>query len=312
MALDLEETKKGSDGFFLRSDVRETAGISGAPVIGDFTSAQHDHTNAAAGGTVDHTNITSIGTNSHSQIDTHIGNTANPHSVILSDLATAGEGIDFSGSTINGENASTSNKGIASFDNADFQVTSGVVTLDADICKTLDGDTGTANAAVHNFDILGGVGITTVGGSPTGDDLTISAPLLANKTSYWSCAAANFHATAPDSDGILLTTGSNQIEVDTGDDVIFVAPVSLPQGAVVTAAIVYMNAAGETWTLARADHARSSGVETMGTAAPSTEDTSISNATIDNNTYSYFFYTSTLSQSRFIFSARITYTTDYD
>ena len=149
---------------FTQRDVRETAGIVGNPTIGDFTSAQHDHTNAAAGGTIDHTNVTSIGTNSHSQIDTHIGNTANPHSVIASDVVSAGEGIDVDGAgVISGENASTSNKGIASFDNADFQVTTGVVTLDADIAKTFDGDTGTATTAVHNIDILGGTGISTVG-----------------------------------------------------------------------------------------------------------------------------------------------------
>ena len=161
MVLDLEDKK-----LFKQKDVRETAGISGTPIIGDFTSSQHSHAAAGAtGGTVDHANLTSIGGNSHAQVDSHISNTANPHSVILSDVATAGEGIDFSGATIQGENASTSNKGIASFDNADFQVTSGVATLDANICKTLDGDSGTATAAVHNFDILGGTGISTVGES---------------------------------------------------------------------------------------------------------------------------------------------------
>ncbi|KKK77805.1 hypothetical protein LCGC14_2849890 [marine sediment metagenome] len=188
MALDLEETKKGEDGFFLRSDVRETAGISGTPIIGDFTSAQHDHASAAGGGTVDHLNVTSIGTNSHSQIDTHVDGDGSDHSDVVANTSashaqshnqashtddyTPGEGINISaGNEISGENATVTNKGIAAFDNADFQVTSGVVTLDADVAKTFDGDSGTATTAIHNIDILGGVGITTLGAN---NDITIT------------------------------------------------------------------------------------------------------------------------------------------
>lgn len=170
-------------------DVRETAGISGTPIIGDFTSSQHSHAGAGAtGGTVDHANLTSIGSNSHAQVDTHIGNTANPHSVILTDLASPGEGIDFSGSTIQGENATTSNKGIAAFDNDDFQVTSGVVTLDADVAKTFDGDSGTATTAIHNIDILGGTGISTLGAN---NDITITSTHASDDGSSHADVATN-------------------------------------------------------------------------------------------------------------------------
>ncbi len=92
-------------------------------------------------------------------------------------VITAGEGIDFDDAgakstfTINGENATTTNKGIASFNTDDFSVTSGAVSLDADVCKTIDGDSGTATAAIHNFDILGGTGIDTLGAN---NDITIS------------------------------------------------------------------------------------------------------------------------------------------
>lgn len=117
-------------GIFNRRDVRDTALIAGTPKIGDFTSAQHNHSATASGGTVDHANITTIGTNSHAQVDTHIANTANPHTVVLTDVAAPGEGIDFSGSSILGEDATTTNKGICSFNSTDFDVAGGAVTID--------------------------------------------------------------------------------------------------------------------------------------------------------------------------------------
>ncbi len=63
-------------------------------------------------------------------------------------VLTAGEGIDFSDTgakgtlTINGEDASTTNKGIASFDASDFDTAAGVVTID---------DSGVDHDATTNF-----------------------------------------------------------------------------------------------------------------------------------------------------------------
>ncbi len=192
MVIDIpKETTGDKDGFFLRSDVRETAGISGAPTIGDFTSAQHAHNNAATGGTIDHPNLTSVGSHTHSQIDTHVDGDGSDHSDVAANTAAShaeshnmashtddyseGEGINISaGNVISGENATITNKGIASFATADFSVASGVVSASGNTCKTLDGDTGTATASSHNFDILGGEGIDTVGES---NNITISAEI---------------------------------------------------------------------------------------------------------------------------------------
>lgn len=94
-------------------------------------------------------------------------------------VLTPGEGINFADTgpkgtlTINGENATDGgNKGIASFNPDDFSVTAGAVSVEDNILKTIDGDTGTATGSLHNIDILGGDGISTAGAS---NDITITA-----------------------------------------------------------------------------------------------------------------------------------------
>ena len=91
-------------------------------------------------------------------------------------VLTMGEGLDMSDAgagstiTINGENATDTNKGISSFDLADFTVTAGAVALKDSVVTTADGDTGTATASAHNLDFIGGTHITTTGAS---NDITI-------------------------------------------------------------------------------------------------------------------------------------------
>ena len=92
-------------------------------------------------------------------------------------VLTAGEGMNLTDGgagttiTVSGEDATDANKGIGSFVLVDFTVASGAVSLKDSVCKTIDGDTGTATAVTHNFDILGGTAITTAG---SGNDITIT------------------------------------------------------------------------------------------------------------------------------------------
>jgi hypothetical protein len=58
----------------------------------------------------------------------------------------AGEGIDFSAGVISGENASTSNKGVASFSSTDFNVSSGAVSLKDSAIKDIVGTMVTGNS----------------------------------------------------------------------------------------------------------------------------------------------------------------------
>ncbi|KKL23785.1 hypothetical protein LCGC14_2421940, partial [marine sediment metagenome] len=89
----------------------------------------------------------------------------------------------------------------------------------------------------------------------------------------------------------------------------FQAPVFLPHGAVVTGAVVYGSDAGTTWklVLAPVDAADTTNT-TMATAAVGTEDSSITSATINNNTTRYCLNISGMSNGDIIYGARITYT----
>ena len=86
-----------------------------------------------------------------------------------------GEGIDttISGDTItiSAEDATTSNKGVASFATADFGVSSGEVSLDDAVVKTVTTDSGALTPSSHGFSILGGEGMDV---THTGTTITVA------------------------------------------------------------------------------------------------------------------------------------------
>jgi len=92
----------------------------------------------------------------------------------------AGEGIDTVASgqtiTISGEDATITNKGIASFATADFNVTTGAVELKDTVLKAITTDTGALTIATHGISILGGEGVDVTHASSTitiaGEDAT--------------------------------------------------------------------------------------------------------------------------------------------
>lgn len=74
-----------------------------------------------------------------------------------------GEGVDVTHSgtsiTVAGEDASTTNKGVASFNSDDFNTTDGHVELEDTVLKTISTDSGPFNPVSHGISILGGEGI---------------------------------------------------------------------------------------------------------------------------------------------------------
>ena len=131
-------------------------------------------------------------------------------------------------------------------------------------------------------------------------------PAIPHGIYYWSCPGTAFQANQPDIQDISYNTSSGVLASDT-ITVVVSHIIGLPNGAIVTGAIVYGNDAGETWQMRRT--LLSTSVDSsMASNNINSEDTSITNATIDNSLYCYIFKTSTLDAADIIYGARITYT----
>lgn len=130
---------------------------------------------------------------------------------------------------------------------------------------------------------------------------------ITSKTAYITWPGLMFQAVNPDTDQV-TNNPSDGILVINADGITVLAPVNLPDGSIITGAVVYGIAAGETWSLRR-QVVNGDDLITMGSGNIGTEDTSISDSTIDNSNYFYFFITSSLDTNDDIRSARIKYTT---
>jgi hypothetical protein len=128
-----------------------------------------------------------------------------------------GEGIDTSINsasntiTIAAEDASTSNKGVASFADADFNVSSGAVELKDTVVKSVTTDSGALTPSTHAFSILGGEGIDVTHAGTTitvaGEDASTSNKGVA------SFATANFTVTSGDVTAKNITLGSSTLSL---------------------------------------------------------------------------------------------------
>ena len=126
------------------------------------------------------------------------------------------------------------------------------------------------------------------------------------ETQYWSCPGTNFHGQTPDVDNV--TVAADGSITANANGISFRANVNLPHGATVTKVIVYGNAgaAAENYHLVRGNHA--GWFSDMAAADINVEDTSITNAEIDNEDYIYLLRTSSLDNTDRIYGGRITYT----
>ena len=136
---------------------------------------------------------------------------------------TGGEGIDTTVTdnvlTISAEDATDSNKGVASFDLGDFVVTSGAVALGATFVHSVTTDSGELTPSNHTYSILGGEGmdVTHAGTTITvaGEDASDSNKGVASFDSGDFAVASGNVTLADSANGAVLAVSgtTNEVEV---------------------------------------------------------------------------------------------------
>jgi hypothetical protein len=128
-------------------------------------------------------------------------------------LVKEGEGIDVTYDdaggtlTIAGEDASTTNKGIASFNADDFNVTTGAVELEDTVVKSVTTDSGALTPSSHGFSILGGEGVDVTHAATT---ITVAAE---------DATSSNKGIASFDGTDFTVTSGAVTLNVDRIEDV---------------------------------------------------------------------------------------------
>lgn len=144
----------------------------------------------------------SLSYNSSSGVITYTGPSASEVRAHFS----AGEGIDISSGTVSGEDASTSNKGIASFSSSNFDVSSGAVSVKADGINDTHIDFGTGANQVSTADIPEQTNLYYTDGRVT---TRINATSITALTDVLDTALDS----PTDGHGLVFNAGSGKIEL---------------------------------------------------------------------------------------------------
>jgi hypothetical protein len=123
-----------------------------------------------------------------------------------------GEGIDVNVTentiTISSEDASTTNKGAASFNTDDFNVTAGHAELKDTVVKAITTDSGALTPSAHGISILGGEGVDV---THTGTSITVSAE---------DATSSNKGVASFDSTDFTVTSGAVTLNAERVQDIV--------------------------------------------------------------------------------------------